>query len=286
MSKSYTSAPHAITKAIQSLAPYFGDNLSILTPGTIADLYTRTQEQTKVDFIDGKASQGTSVPVNEFLTAKGFTLQLPEISGSTIASAGVVDIAVSWVETAKLVDLKLSSGKTVPGVEFEEFSVFNSPELSNPVIKLDAKLGETSEYIEVYFSRSDTIIPDDFVSLQDFLSKLTLKRYFEPTTNFVTPAINLDISGALPVLNGINIRGTTGEVFTTQEGAFQAILKLNEKGARAKAAVGLLCGCSAMNVPLNIIIDGPFYIWFKYQGVVYFAAHIFEDVMALPENLD
>jgi hypothetical protein len=182
------------------------------------------------------------------------------------------------------VKIKLADGGTVPGVHFSNPVEYKSELRAEPVFLL-----ETKEKFLVYVSKSSEVLTDNFANLQQYAQSI-MDRPMRPAMEYDAmemPMVDMDVSGELPIFEGIDMVGATGQPYRTGKGKFQGILKLNEKGARAKAAAGGMVFASCVRVPKpTYTMDGPFLFWIAHKNVVYFAAHVFPDSMRAPANLD
>jgi hypothetical protein len=286
--KSHISAPHAIAQALNELKPLIGGDFKFLNATEYTPLHEALSKSGKTSFVSGKASIGTAGPVNDFLKGQGFSITFNDPPPDGIVTAGVVNILVMWREELSKVSLlwKRNDHKKVPAVFAKQIEVFDTPLLSQPVFSIPVK-----EDFKVFFAKADpnAQVRDNFLDLQVHLQKLqpTLEYSRDQYDGLVVPMINLDVSGDLQVFDGIQMQGADKKGYFTASGKFQGILKLNEKGARAKAAAGgmLLRSCVVMKLP-TYEMNEPFWFWITQGETVYFAAHIFQDCLAEPANLD
>jgi hypothetical protein len=275
---SIISAPHTIAKALA--------NLGKITLGSspYSPLHAELSKNLNVPFIDGLASIGSSDPVNEFLKRKGFTIQLPKIGPVDIATAGTVDIMVNWMSEGTLRTLKIQD-KSVPATRLSSFRQLSIVDHPHPVFHLSTKeLG-----LQVYVTKA-TDSTGDFVSLQQKLSLLKLVPnipHFDTSYDaIILPMINMDISGSIPQVDGL-IVDTDTSTYIVGSAMFQGILKLNEHGARAKAAAAMLCYATSFRESKpDYFMDAPFWFWIKQGETTYFAAYVDLDCMSEPKDLN
>ena len=79
--------------------------------------------------------------------------------------------------------------------------------------------------------------------------------------------------------------GKDGSPAEIAQALYQHRLRMNEVGARAQAAAAL--GMSrGISMEEPVMINGPFIVWFEKDGVIPFSAHITEEHMKKPGNLD
>jgi hypothetical protein len=289
--KSKFSAPHAIVKALQTLESLNKGTPEILTPGVIKELVVKLAPETTVSFIDGKAVIGNTDPLNEFLTAKGFSLKFPTKGTTDITTVGIIDISVKWkhegfpMETRfndALVDGPVFNAPAYKAASFDRGVLyFSSSAHPNPIAKLT-----THSNVDVFVTVFDRTLPNDFVTLQQEVTKIqkTLIPSKKQFSNLYLPCINVAQQDSLPILDDVHI-SLNNQTFVTSGSKYEAILKLDEKGAIAKAAAGTtLCAASCLPQNPPLIIDRPFLIWFVQNNIVYFAAHIYSDSLIVSPN--
>jgi len=283
--KSYVSAPHAITQALNELKPLLGGDFKFTSGNEYTERHAELTKAAAVEFISGKASVGSAAPVNEFLKSHGFTIEFDNPRNpNDIVTAGVVNILVRWANELDKTTLLWGKSRSVPAVSCDHYGDFASALHPHPVFQLPVK-----ENFQVHLTKADRDLPDNFLGLQLHLQRLqsSLTRGLYKFEDLILPMVNLDVSGDLPIFNDIHMLGADGQAYVTASGKFQGILKLNEKGARAKAAAGGMILCSSVRMPKpDYIMDEPFWFWIARDGVVYFAALICGDCLSEPTNLD
>lgn len=289
---SFVSAPHALALALDALARETNQPLHVHAPSNYARLHgILSSTSTAGEFLAGKASIGSAAPVNEFLRARGFSLTFPEPPPAGMVCAGIVDILVRWWEDAQTGTLQWEGTESVPSIRIKQFSQFSNDVHPHPIFKL-----HTKDDFSVYITRAVDGVNPDFLALHQDLSGLTLKlqsfaylsheeqtsRQQEEYGAVNMPMLNLHLKGELPLFNSLHISlGATD--YYGSDGKFEAILKLNEKGAVAKVAAGggFLRACVTMPKP-DYSFDSPFWFWIAKEGVVYFAAYITRDALGNP----
>lgn len=279
---SIVAAPHAIALALKALQGELGNKeIQFLGENAYSLQHEVLASHLDGDILSGKASIGTSGPVNEFLKRKGFSISLPEPDPTGIACAGVVDIKVEWTDVGKKESIRWESAKLVDGVKLEKFRQFSTDKSEEPVFQLSTK-----QDFQVFVTSAQGVsIKDNFVDLQVYLQALTssLTIYYGGYNAVSVPMLNLRQGGELAVFNSLSML-IGDKDFHGSGGKYEVILKLNEKGAVAKAAAAGLMLRSCLMVE-EYVFDKPFWFWIVKNGMVYFAARIEADALGNPGEL-
>jgi serine protease inhibitor len=106
-------------------------------------------------------------------------------------------------------------------------------------------------------------------------------------TNVYCPMISLKVKGAVSWLKDARTFSKEGLPYYIRVAKSEHILRLNETGTLAKAAVAAeILWLSAPIASNPYVINGPFVIWYEVDGVILFCAKIEEDAMRRPVGLD
>ena len=288
--KSQISAPHTIAKGLKHALALIGSKG--FAPNSDISRLHNALDTADLDaaFLDGTAAFGTVTPINEFLKAKGFSIQLPEkpLSPNDLAFAGVLDIKVSWAKKGTVTTTSFNDTppttldlKTYKAFNLDVQGVYKSAAHSNPVYELPLK-GEDG--LRAFVTRADAELPADFVALQQDIQARLSTSLLKPSSTgadrIIIPHVNLQTSGELSQFTKQDLTTVEGGDYYFDTGIFEGKLELDENGAVAKAAAaGMMMLRSVVKPPVVVSIDGPFYFWFTYGNSVVFAAHIFSDAL-------
>lgn len=272
--KTYTAAPHCVANALKLL-----ENIDVnynVSENLFTEFLNKSNDYLNTPFIDGKINIGDVKPINKFLKDKGFDISLSEIGPNDIALASVIEIIVKWDQITKENTIKFldKEDSIVKNVEFSQFKSFTSKYHNQPIYSIDTK-----EDFEVFVSFLTPTVKDDFLFLQEFCQDITDNLNPSPTAynKISVPFINSNITKQL--LLSTLVVTLNNRKYTLAESVSQTILKLDDKGAEAKAAVAMSFTRSCVILPTIYNFNRPFIIWFKNKtnNQVYFASHIFSD---------
>jgi serine protease inhibitor len=101
------------------------------------------------------------------------------------------------------------------------------------------------------------------------------------------PMVSLKVKGEVSWLKKAKTFNEAGINYQIREAKSEHILRLNETGTLAKAAViAEILWMSAPAASNPYIINSPFVIWYEVDGIILFCAYIEEDAMRRPPGLD
>ncbi|MFK7969707.1 MAG: hypothetical protein AB8F95_05035 [Bacteroidia bacterium] len=230
-----------------------------------------------------KVSVGTVEPVNRFLKKKGFSIKLkPLRDPQGIACAAVVDIVTMWQTEGEKQSLTLdTSKKVVPGIKLEQVQFFTDSTKEKIIVEL-----ETKSAIRVFVTPDNSKGFEDEFELFEQVTALTAEKEIFERVRFkgvAFPMVDLSHDKDPTWLLKTTVTSNNGDGLFISQAKSQHILRLNEKGARAKAAVAIALARSLPLPPFTI--NSPYLIWFELDGMVLFCARVDEDVMREPTSL-
>lgn len=287
--KGRANAPHTIADALLASEKFLGaDRKWAFPPNGIlfekALTGLKKQLPKLASVLESKAQQGGVDEVNRFLREKRFTIQLRDMKGAyDVYTASVLDMNVRWQEPGKAVKLDLAeSDKKIDAVSMPELqAVFESADHKQPIIQIETSTDET-----VFMTRYDGKVPNDSTSLYRLIYKLSRSK--KAATGYKGakfPMVDYNNSGNIEELIGARTTAADGDPAEIRQALYQHRLRVNEVGARAQAAAAL--GVSkGISLDKPVVIDGPFLIWFEKDGVIPFSAHITEEHMKKPKDLE
>ncbi|MFK7969706.1 MAG: hypothetical protein AB8F95_05030 [Bacteroidia bacterium] len=257
---------------------------------TFLQLYPKLTHEGLAKYVATKTSRETVKPINRFLKKKGFSIRLDEMDDPLgIACAAVIDILVNWKSKGKKKKIKLKKSKNiVPGVQLEDVEYLSSPDHPRDIAQLMTQ-SDVNVFVTEDFS-------DGFDSPFDLLTKIeslnNTKALMEDHnySNAYLPMVDLSHEKKPKWLIGTTTQ-PPGEPtpFYINKAKSQHILRLNEEGAKAKAAAAIEVLNLSWDGPLvprkPYIINTPYLIWFELDDMVLFCARVDEDVMREPASL-
>lgn len=224
--------------------------------------------------------------INKFLADRGFSITLGPLGPNSVGIASVLDLLVEWltVGTRTLVR-SMSNGQEYTAVRLKDGVNFaRSSTHPHPIALINTKSGDL-----VAMTKLNTV-PDGAFALEELAEQLTRDADFvrDEFGAVVFPMVNLNRDFDVSWLLGMHFNG---DVITQAVG--QVKLRINEKGARAQAAVAISVtrGMAPRSAP-DMVIDGPFLVWFIRPGfgqvqryMPLFVAHVTEEDWSDPGDL-
>ncbi len=222
--------------------------------------------------------------INAFLRQRGFTIQLQPIDENTFGVASVLDLLVEWLVKGEVTTVRGVDRKDYPGVKISKGGVqfYNVHGHNSPIALLETKTGD-----RVYLTMLDRAPNDgfDLIARAEALSRnLSSNREFG---GLVFPMVDLDQRVDIGWLLGLKTTGDDGQPARITQALQQTILKMNEVGARAKSAVAVAVMRSIEMPKPDLIINGPFLVWFERDGLAkpLFVGHITQEDWRNPGDI-
>lgn len=316
--ESLASSPHTLMAALDALKKFAGGNGALTFPGKAPEEAKqligmkdrlRAELPALAELIESRASTNVG-EINQFLKSKGFNIQLRDLGGSGVYVASTFKQEVEWQRPGKETTIQLrESEKEVPGVAMKNVQKYpyrlpdgtattiylikatngdtvglmpynghvqkgSLLKFSNEVVApAAAAAGKALSTVErARAELNDTDVRNDGAAM-DAMQDSGLK--VADTLEF--PMVDLNEKVNLSWLQGASIGGT---VIRQAVAEFQ--LQMDEKGAVAKAAVGL-GGTRGLPPPAETI-DGPMVVWFERNGVVTFSSLVGTDDFKKPNR--
>jgi len=226
-----------------------------------------------------------------FLKKHGWQAQINEpLTDGAIATAAVLDVLVEWPKTGKRSAIRVEGHPQM----YDAFELKEQPE-GNSVLIFEHQTLERC-VCEIRTKTSDTIylmnaprIPKDVPGLLDTIDELLDRKHYMPTDckTVIIPKVNLACKQSLDWLPGLHTIGNDGLPATIAQAVQQAMLKMNEFGARALAADEMRVR-RGMSAPVDqLILDEPFLFAIKRPNITkpIFAACCDYDCWKDPGNL-
>lgn len=233
--------------------------------------------------IDSIASW-TVEDINTFLQLRGFTIKLQPFGGDTFGVASVLDLLVEWPVKGEVTTLQGIDRKTYPGVRIsgEGVKFFKAYRHDYPIAMLETKTRD-----RVYMTMLDRNPSDGFDLVE---RKQKISHGLTPLLEYdglIFPMVDMDQNVDIGWLLGMHTRGKDGQPARITQALQQTILKMNAVGARAKSAVAVAVTRSIAMPKPDVIINGPFLIWFERDGVTkpFFVGHITQEHWCDPGSI-
>ena len=226
--------------------------------------------------------------INSFLRERGFTIQLApwrnDNRGKMFGVASVLDLLVKW--------LKPGDETTLTGVDKQEYpavhqgtavsSFYQADQHGYPIVQL-----QTTSSDQVYITKLDSV-PADFELLHYARQLAGSLKSIPDYGGVIFPMVDLKQEVDIKWLIDLSTTNAQGEPTRIAQALQETHLTMNELGARAKSAVATSFVTMSYRVPKpDLIIDGPFLIWFQRPGLTepLFVGHITEADWKKPETL-
>lgn len=202
--------------------------------------------------------------VNQFLVDSGFgNIQLNPNGPGDIAAASVLDVKAIWKQAGRAINMYAPSGSTFDGVHLpgDHIDFYEASGHPNPIAEI-----ETQGAYSVWMTRMDRV-PEGRFGLLRLAAELsaTAKGSRMPYEALQFPMVSInDLEGDLSWLIGLNAVDQQGQLVQVSQALSAAKLWLNEQGARAQVATAV---AATRGMPLEMVINGPFAIWFQLPGL-------------------
>ena len=201
------------------------------------------------DYLDSMATNN-SAKMNKWLAEKDYSMRV-NIPPAGLAIASDLNIEVTWDEPGKATEIEAENGKSYPAVMMKNkpgVKVYWDKKSKYPVFVLKTKQGFDIQLLE-----TDTA-PKDPKELRSIVKEILYGgNWTEGREKKVFfPMINLRKMVDLSWLSGIKAGS-----FVVDQAIKEVILKMDEKGAQAKAGVIML----SRGMSRSYTIKKQFYFW-------------------------
>lgn len=219
---------------------------------------------TKLPELHEIVSQATSIPAKHvsFLRRHGWNAELKECKPGQLLTAGLLDLLVKWKEEGVAVPLKAADGNMYPGALLK--GGIEYWQLPNGVT---AACIATQSTDRVWLAMTDTAPTQ--LELSDMAKALIGGQKQRTNHSYLHfPMIDLAARETLDFITGLSTLGQDGKEWTILEAVQQITLKMNHKGAHARAADEMRMGpTSVQHAPPPMVIDKPFVAIFERPGM-------------------
>ncbi|HEY0754400.1 MAG TPA: hypothetical protein VGD98_10590 [Ktedonobacteraceae bacterium] len=207
----------------------------------------------------------TADDINRFLRERGFSVKLKPFQqdghGREFGVASVLDLLVSW--------LRPGTETTLTGQDKREYPAAHLPKAGCSFSQAEghqypiARLS-TNSSTAVYLTRLDQPARDfELLNLARHLAS-SLKPIYD-YDGVILPMVDLTQEVDISWLIDLSTSDKAGRSVKIAQAIQETHLALNPKGARAKSgvAMGVRVGAAMMLPKPDLLIDGPFLIWFE-----------------------
>ena len=209
-------------------------------------------------------------PINEFMAARGLSINLPDLQSGEFACAAVLDILVRWA---------------IPGVR-ADCDVVAPDKSEHPGVEMAKgfKIHRNDEGLEIGEPLIDggevTVLMCMSTDLASGMDALRQSRRPSPDDykGLMFPMIDLDMAADASIVRGLSSGG-----YTVTQAFAQAKLRLNEFGAHAKAGAAIVVYRGPP--PKVMEIDKPFTLAFLVADQIVLAFHLTPECWRQPPNL-
>ena len=225
-----------------------------------------------------------------FLAKHGWQAQITDpLTDGAIATASVLDILVEWPKLGKSTSIRIPGGQHFHGFELKHdphrddaIAINEHQRMAGRHMMLGTKSGDIVHIMEAERP------PVNVLDLLD-LVEIMINGNQRPARSctVVIPKVDLASKQSLDWLPGIHTVGDDGRPAVIAQAVQQATLKMNEKGARARAADEMVV-TRGMSFDNKLVIDKPFLFAITRRGVTkpIFAAYVNFDSWNDPGHLD
>jgi hypothetical protein len=225
------------------------------------------QESSQIPEIESIASWDAE-EINRFLHTRGFQIQLSPFRRSAneqeFGVASVLDLLMQWLVPGQETQLQDKAGKTYPGVRLSQgLSFARVPQHANPIACL-----QTTTHDLVYLTQSDAN-PQDLPAYIQQISHGSQPDEEYGGIHF--PMVELKQEVDLSWLLNMWTTSADGLRARITQALQETRFTMNQIGAHAKSAVAIkmvkFSAISARPRKPDLVIDGPFLIWFTRPGL-------------------
>lgn len=225
-----------------------------------------------------------------FLAKHGWQALLKDpLPKDGIATAAVLDVLVEWAKAGEDSSIRIPGGQHFAAFELKDMkdtgivTVYAHRSMVGHVCELATK---SEDVVFLMESERPPVSVLDLMDLVDRMmdtSKLTRTDY----NAVAIPKVDLASKQSLDWIPGIGTTAENGHRYFVSQAMQQATLKMNEKGARARAADEMVITRSMTRSELMLTIDKPFLFAIKRRDVTkpIFCAYVDHDSWNDPGNL-
>ena len=231
----------------------------------------------------------TADDINRFLRERGFQIKLKPFlrddKWKEFGVASVLDLLVEWFKPGTETTLKRQDSQTYPAVRqgTAVSSFYQGAKHNYPIAQLKTKSSD-----QVYLTKLDNASTD--FELQHYAQQLA--GSLKPIHDYggvIFPMVDLKQHVDISWLLDLATTSAQGEPVKITQALQETHLAMNEEGARAKSAVAVAVAVAAAYLPPkpDLLIDGPFLIWFQRPGLTepLFVGYITEEDWKKPAKL-
>ena len=201
-----------------------------------------------------------------FMRKHGWEPQIKAAEPGQLLTVGVLDLLVAWTKPGHKVPLKVDGVGEFPGVRLSN-SVVNmfANKQNDAVARLSTKSGD-----QVWIALCDKA-PKDTREVMQVVHRSfdDLRGELYAFKGIIFPMVDLASKQSLDWICGLSTtKKGSGRGYEVAQALQQATLKMNDEGARARAADEMTIEATSVARPKPpFVVDRPFVVAFKRQGL-------------------
>ncbi|HEX7733224.1 MAG TPA: hypothetical protein VF458_00120 [Ktedonobacteraceae bacterium] len=207
----------------------------------------------------------TAAEINRFLSERGFKIELQPFQnderGQEFGVASVLDLLVSWFKPGEEKTLTGQDKQAYPAVRLGKVDTlfYRAARHEHPIARL-----KTTDETEVYITRLDR--PSAEFELIELARRLA--GSLQPVYDYdgvIFPMVDMKQEVDVSWLIGLQTINSEGKPVILTQAVQETRLAMNPTGARAQSAFAgaVMVGMAYMPPKPDLLIDGPFLIWFQ-----------------------
>ena len=200
------------------------------------------------------------IELNAFLETNGFHGVFEELPVNTFGAAGLITLLFEWPSPAKVASVEYAN-KSYPAFRSSTCGAYRCASHPHPIAKLHTKSGD--DIFATIASR-----PVAGLNLLDDVMKLDRDKALAGSAVATIPMVDMSSQDALPWLRDLRVTARDNTPYCLWKAIQETRLGLDEFGMRFESASsGLLIRIGRIEKPLEIVIDKPFLLWTRRQGI-------------------
>lgn len=229
----------------------------------------------------------TAEVLNHWFETNGFSIKLDEFPPGAVGTGAIVLLASEWeVAGSTIPNFSLDNETSTPGVTLSQgWEAYYSDAHPNPIGAIRTKSG-------VIWHITKATKPLSGLDLYDHVKQIERGVASYKTAGVLKfPKIDFEQHLQPSPVIGLQTVDLEGNQWQVAQCAQQTMIQANHKGGVAKSAAGMMIRATSfipMELPLNINIDGPCYLWITHPDaeLPIFTAQLAYDAFADPGELD
>lgn len=223
----------------------------------------------KLQNIKAKASRDSG-QLNQFLAENRMDPMFTPFDGIGVAS--VLDMLVKWAnKNPELVDFRGINGKFYPGFKFQSYGyqAYRIPGYTTPLVSVDTETGDKvwllMPEVPFFFPHIGEAKELEFILGAGIFSIMREMDQGMPTvpvmlSSITIPKVDFNLQPDIRFVELLETTDESGAAWEIDHAMQQIRFRMDERGARAMAATGMVAKYTCALAP-SLIFDRPFYCW-------------------------